>query len=86
MNLLGFLLGLLCRVLDVYACGFHARRSRASSRRAQQVPRLEVEICDAHQRTRQTYGVQRLQRALPANRECEIELHRHYDRQGYWAN
>ena len=52
-------LGMLCRVLEVSASGFHARRSRAPSRRAQQEPRLEIEIRAAHQRTRQTYGPQR---------------------------
>ncbi len=36
------------RVLDVSASGFHARLSRGPSRRAQEEPRLEIEIRAAH--------------------------------------
>jgi putative transposase len=60
-------LEVLCRVLGVSASGFHARRSRGPSQRAQQEPRLEIEVRAAHQRTRQTYGPERLQRDLAAN-------------------
>jgi putative transposase len=60
-------LEVLCRVLEVSTSGFHARRSREPSRRAQQEPRLEIEISAAHQRTRQTYGPERLQRELAAH-------------------
>jgi putative transposase len=59
-------LSMLCRVLKVSASGFHARRGRGPSRRAQEEPRLEIEIRAAHQRTRQTYGAERLQRDLAA--------------------
>ncbi len=68
-------LGTLCRVLDVSASGFHASRSRGPSRRAQEEPRLEIEIRAAHQRTRQTYGPERLQRDLAAHGVC-IGVHR----------
>jgi transposase-like protein len=44
-------------------------------RRAQQEPRLEIEIRAAHQRTRQTYGPERLQRDLAAHGVC-IGVHR----------
>jgi len=60
-------LGMLCRVLGVSASGFHASQSRGPSRRAQQEARLEIEIRAAHQRTRQTYGPERLQRDLAAH-------------------
>ena len=60
-------LGVLCRVLGVSASGFHASQSRGPSRRAQQEARLEIEIRAAHQRTRQTYGPERLQRDLAAH-------------------
>ena len=60
-------LGMLCRILEVSVSGFHARRSRGPSRRAQEEPRLEIEIRAAHQRTRQTYGPERLQRELAAH-------------------
>jgi putative transposase len=68
-------LGMLCRVLGVSTSGFHARRSRGPSRRAQQEPRLEIEIRAAHQRTRQTYGPERLQRDLAAHGVC-VGVHR----------
>ena len=68
-------LGMLCRVLDVSASGFHARRSRGPSRRAQQEPRLEIEIRAADQRTRQTYGPERLQRELAAH-GVRVGVHR----------
>jgi len=68
-------LGLLCRVLGVSASGFHARRSRGLSLRAQEEPRLEIEIRAAHQRTRQTYGPERLQRDLAAH-GVHIGVHR----------
>jgi transposase InsO family protein len=59
-------LSMLCRMLKVSASGFHAHRGRGPSRRAQEEPRLEIEIRAAHQRTRQTYGPERLQRDLAA--------------------
>jgi len=68
-------LGMLCRVLKVSASGFHARRSRGPSRRAQEEPRLEIEIRAAHQRTRQTYGPERLQRDLAAH-GVRVGVHR----------
>jgi putative transposase len=71
----GYPLEVLCRVLEVSASGFHARRSRAPSRRAQQEPRLEIEIRAAHQRTRQTYGPERLQRDLAAH-GVSVGVHR----------
>jgi len=68
-------LGLLCRMLGVSGSGFHASRRRGLSRRAQQEPRLEIEIRAAHQRTRQTYGPERLQRDLAAH-GVHIGVHR----------
>jgi putative transposase len=68
-------LGILCRVLGVSASGFHARRSRRPSRRAQQEARLEIEIRAAHQRTRETYGPERLQRDLAAH-GVRVGVHR----------
>ena len=57
------------------ASGFHAWRSRGPSQRAQQEPRLEIEVRAAHQRTRQTYGPERLQRDLAAH-GVRIGVHR----------
>jgi transposase InsO family protein len=54
----------LCRVFDVSKSGYHAFVSRPPSKRAQENARLEVTIHAAHQRTRQTYGPERLQDEL----------------------
>jgi putative transposase len=58
---------LLCRVLEVSQSGFHAWLTRAPSRRARTRERLKVAALAAHQRTRQTYGAQRLQKELAAD-------------------
>ncbi len=55
---------LLCRVFEVGASGYYAWRKRPTSPRAKENARLEVEIAAAHERTRQTYGPERLQRDL----------------------
>src|SRR5512136_2309561 len=57
----------MCRVLDVSESGYHAWRKRPPSMRAQANARLEVEIKAAHERTRQTYGPERLQSDLADN-------------------
>ena len=54
----------MCRVLDVSESGYHAWRQRPPSARKQENLRLETEIKAAHQRTRETYGPQRLQSDL----------------------
>jgi len=72
---LAYPLGVLCRVLKVSASGFHARQRRGPSRRTQEEPRLEIEIRAAHQRTRQTYGPERLQRELAAH-GVRVGVHR----------
>jgi putative transposase len=55
---------LLCRVLEVSRSGYHAWARRQPSRRAQDNARLEVAIQAAHQRTRASYGPERLQAEL----------------------
>lgn len=55
---------LLCRVLEVSWSGYHAWARRQPSRRAQDNARLEVAIQAAHQRTRASYGLARLQAEL----------------------
>ena len=55
---------LLSRILRVSASGFYAWRDRPLSKWAQEEARLEVAIKAAHERTRQTYGAERLQREL----------------------
>ena len=57
----------MCRVLDVSESGYHAWRKRPPSPRAQANARLEIEIRAAHERTRQTYGPERLQADLADN-------------------
>jgi putative transposase len=57
----------LCRVLEVSRSGFHAWLTRAPSRRALARERLKLAAQAAHQRTRQTYGAERLRRELAAD-------------------
>lgn len=57
----------MCRVLDVSESGYHAWRKRPPSKLALSNARLEVEIKAAHERTRQTYGPERLQADLADN-------------------
>ncbi len=54
----------MCRLLGVSTSGYYAWRKRPASSRAQQEPRLEAEVLAAHQRTRETFGVERLQKDL----------------------
>jgi len=54
----------MCRVLGVSTSGDHAWRGRPPSPRARENARLAVEIKAAHERTRQTYGPERLQAEL----------------------
>jgi putative transposase len=54
----------MCRVFDVSRSGYHAFVSRRPSTRAQENARLCVAIQAAHQRTRETYGPERLQDEL----------------------
>ena len=65
----------MCRVLDVSESGYHAWRKRPPSPRAQANARLEVEIKAAHERTRQTYGPERLQAEL-ADHGIDVGIHR----------
>lgn len=57
---------LLCRVVAVSRSGFYARAKRPVSARRQQDERLKLALKAAHQRTRETYGVRRLQPELAA--------------------
>ena len=52
------------RIMNVSASGYYAWVDRPLSKRAQEEVRLELEIKAAHQRNRQTYGPERLQRDL----------------------
>ncbi|MGF6871700.1 putative membrane protein [Paraburkholderia sp. MM5477-R1] len=54
----------MCRVLGVSVSGYYAWRKRPLSLRAQQEPRLEAEVLAAHQRTRESFGPERLQKHL----------------------
>jgi putative transposase len=57
----------MCRIYDVSPSGYYAWLERSPSKRAQEEVRLEVEIRAAHQRTRETYGPERLQEDLAEN-------------------
>lgn len=51
---------LMCRTLEVSESGFHAWAIRPPSSRKLENARLEIEVLAAHQRTRETYGAERL--------------------------
>ncbi|TAN40688.1 MAG: IS3 family transposase [Nitrospirae bacterium] len=57
----------MSRVLSVSTSGYYAWLKRPLSKRAKEEARLEVEIIAAHNRTRQTYGPERLQHELAAH-------------------
>lgn len=65
----------MCRLLGVSESGYHAWLKRPQSPRDQEDARLEIEIKAAHQRTRETYGSQRLQADL-AERGIKVGVHR----------
>ena len=65
----------MCRILGISESGYHAWRKRPPSRRAQANARMEVEIKAAHERTRQTYGPERLQADL-ADNGIHVGIHR----------
>jgi putative transposase len=57
----------MCRIYEVSMSGYYAWLSRSPSLRAQEDARLELEIRAAHQRTRQTFGPERLKDNLDKN-------------------
>ncbi len=57
----------MCRIYEVSRSGYDTWLGRPPSKRAQHKERLEVEIRAAHQRTRETYGPERLQEDLTEN-------------------
>lgn len=65
----------MCRLLGVSVSGYYAWRKRPLSLRAQQELQLEAQVRAAHERTRQTFGPERLQKDL-ANHGVEIGVHR----------
>jgi len=65
----------MCRVLGVSESGYHAWRKRPPSPRAQENAHLEAQIQAAHERTRQTYGPERLQADL-ADHGIRVGVHR----------
>lgn len=64
----------MCRLLEVSVSGYYAWRTRAPSPRAQRQPRLEAQVLAAHERTRETFGPERLQREL-AGHGVNIGVH-----------
>ena len=56
--------GRMCHPLGVSKSGYYKWLNRKPSKRVQEEGRLEVEIKAAHQRTRETYGPERLQHEL----------------------
>ena len=65
----------MCRVLEVSTSGYYAWLKRPGSPRQKEEKRLELEIIAAHQRTKETYGPERLQKDL-ADHDVHIGVHR----------
>jgi putative transposase len=61
---------MISRILEVSPSGFYDWLDRPLSKWAREETRLEVEIRAAHNRTRQTYGAERLQKDLEAHGIC----------------
>ena len=57
----------MCRIYEVSMSGYYAWLNRSPSLRAQKDARLELEIRAAHQRTRETFGPERLKDNLDKN-------------------
>jgi putative transposase len=72
---LDFPVRLMCPVFEVSPSGFYAWLKRSPSRHTRDEARLEVEIKAAHQRTRETYGPERLQKDL-ADHGIQVGVHR----------
>jgi putative transposase len=72
---LDYPLRLMCRVFEVSSSGFYAWLKRPPSRHVRDEARLEVEIRAAHQRTRESYGPERLQHDL-AEHGVRVGIHR----------
>jgi putative transposase len=66
---------LLCKILRVYRSGYYAWLKQPVSKRKQEEVRLRIEIQAAHERTRDTYGAERLQEDL-AKHGIEVGVHR----------
>lgn len=66
-NRLHYPVSLMAKVFAVSVSGYHAWDERPPSKREQEDARLCVAIRAAHQRTRQTYGAERLQPELAAD-------------------
>lgn len=65
----------MCRFLGVSISGYYAWRTRPLSLHAEQELQLEAQVRAAHERTRQTFGPERLQKDL-ANHGVQIGVHR----------
>jgi putative transposase len=65
----------MCRFMGVSTSGYYAWRKRPLSLRDQQEPGLEAQVRAAHERSRQTFGPERLQKDL-ANHGVQIGVHR----------
>jgi putative transposase len=65
----------MCGLLGVSTSGYYAWLKRPPSSRTQQEPRLEAEGLVAHQRTRETFGAERLQKDLTEH-GVQVGVHR----------
>ena len=75
-ELMAYPLSVVCRVLGVTQSGFHAWRSRAPSRRAQERNRLRVEIRKVFDKQGGRYGAPRIYRVLCTQYDYSGSLNR----------
>jgi len=68
-------LEVMSRLFDVSRSGYYRWLKRKPTKREQEEPRLVAEVKAAHQRTRGTYGPERLQRDL-ADHDVPVGVHR----------
>ena len=68
-------LEVMSRLFDVSRSGYYRWLNRKPTKREQEEPRLVAEVKAAHQRTRGTYGPERLQRDL-ADHDVPVGVHR----------
>jgi len=61
----------MCRFLGVSISGYYAWRKRPLSLHDQQEPRLEAQVRAAHERTRETFGAERLGKELSG---CGVQI------------
>lgn len=72
----GYPVGVMCEVFDVSRSGYYARKRRSQSARKQEDERLKTAIKAAHERGRDTYGPEKIQKELTEVDGLIVGIHR----------